>query len=72
MHLAYSALRPEGQQVSLTCTSARYKGYLAACQKHQKTIAAIQQYLPGWQPSFAENGGGVKLVCHAEFISASH
>lgn len=56
MHLAYSALRPEGKQVSLTRTSARYKGYLAACQKHQKTIAAIQQYLPGWQPALRRMG----------------
>ncbi|WP_345948260.1 MULTISPECIES: hypothetical protein [unclassified Mucilaginibacter] len=30
----------------------RYKGYKAACEKYQKEIASIQQYLPDWKPTF--------------------
>jgi hypothetical protein len=53
MHLAYSALRSTAKQPVNKKISARYKGYQAACQKHKDTIAAIQEYLPGWQPSFS-------------------
>jgi hypothetical protein len=49
MQLVYSALRHSGKKQN-SRASARYRGYLAACQKHRETIAAIQQYLPGWQP----------------------
>lgn len=60
MHLAYSAFNnlsieeqpgvkppPVKQKLRL-----RYKGYQAACQKYEQEIAAIQQYIPGWQPAF--------------------
>jgi hypothetical protein len=51
MHIAYSALRSTGKHPDSKTTSARYRGYAAACQKHQQTIAAIREYLPGWEPS---------------------
>lgn len=57
MHLAYSALRNTGKRPANKKAVDRYKGYLAACQKHQQTIAAIQEYLPGWQPSFSIGNG---------------
>ena len=61
MRLVYSALQntvgntraianlnvPASRRVKL-----RYRGYKAACQKYEQEIAAIQQYLPGWQPAF--------------------
>lgn len=50
MHLAYSAFRA-GKRSGKIQTSARYRGYLAACNKHQQTIAAIRQYIPGWEPA---------------------
>ncbi|MES2275493.1 MAG: hypothetical protein V4592_05695 [Bacteroidota bacterium] len=53
MHIAYSALRTTGKRPANKKTTARYRGYLAACQKHSSTIADIQQYLPGWQPPFS-------------------
>jgi len=46
MYIAYSAINKPGAK-----TSARLRGYQAACQKHKETIAAIRQYLPGWEPS---------------------
>lgn len=49
MYIAYSAFRSAKRSVR-TKTSARYRGYLAACDKHEQTIAAIRQYLPGWTP----------------------
>ena len=52
MHLAYSALSlPEKSNRY----KARYAGYRAACNKHRDTIAAIQKYMPGWQPGFNQN-----------------
>jgi hypothetical protein len=30
----------------------RLKAYRATCQKFNKEIAAIQQYLPGWAPAY--------------------
>ncbi|QKJ28492.1 hypothetical protein HQ865_01520 [Mucilaginibacter mali] len=52
MYIAYSALRTEEKDLNNNDAWARYQGYRAACQKHNETIAAIQKYLPGWQPSF--------------------
>ena len=61
MHLAYSAFR---DNIKLTNSNSieqlpttrrlklRYRGYLAACQKYEQEIAAIQRYLPDWQPAF--------------------
>jgi hypothetical protein len=51
MHLTYSALRRDAHQPDPE-TKARFRGYQAACKKHQQTIAAIRQYLPGWMPPF--------------------
>lgn len=50
MHIAYSAFQSANRSVKIQ-TSARYRGYLAACNKHQQTIAAIRQYMPGWEPA---------------------
>lgn len=49
MHIAYSALNNPGKQPS-TETAARFRGYLAARDKHAATIAAIKRYLPDWEP----------------------
>jgi len=51
MYIAYSAFRSDKRSVK-TKTSARYRGYLAACAKHEQTIAAIRQYMPDWTPAF--------------------
>jgi hypothetical protein len=52
MHLAYSALHNSGKRMANRQSTARWRGYLAACQKHQDTIAAIKQHLPDWEPPF--------------------
>lgn len=60
MHLAYSALQPkpdapkprQATQASPRKCRLRYRAYKAACKKYEHEIAAIQQYLPGWQPAF--------------------
>jgi len=51
MQIVYSALR-QTRETKNNRAAARYRGYLAACEKHRETIAAIQQYLPDWQPEF--------------------
>jgi hypothetical protein len=50
MQLVYSALRNSDKHNYRA--SARYRGYLAACEKHRETIAQIRQYLPDWEPEF--------------------
>lgn len=61
MRLVYSA--PQNTDSNLKATTGyskpisrrerlRYRGYQAACQKYEQEIAAIQQYIPGWQPAF--------------------
>ena len=57
MHLAYSALRNTKSSPVNPRATARYHGYLAACQKHKDTIAAIKQYLPDWEPPFGQAVG---------------
>lgn len=60
MHIAYSAFsvttKNERNIKKLPATNRkmrlRYKGYTTACEKYQIEIAAIQQYMPGWQPAF--------------------
>lgn len=52
MYIAYSAFRPEEKDQNNNDVLARYQGYQVACQKHNQTIAAIQKYIPGWQPAF--------------------
>jgi hypothetical protein len=58
MHLAYSALRSTGKRTANRKATSRYRGYQAACDKHKQTIAAIQQFMPGWQPPFYSNSNG--------------
>jgi hypothetical protein len=59
MYIAYSALRetdarPQKQTNEEILQHDTYalqlQGYLAACAKYSREIAAIQQYLPGWMP----------------------
>ncbi|RFZ85680.1 hypothetical protein DYU05_08810 [Mucilaginibacter terrenus] len=55
MHIVYSALRiaakaeRTNQQTEL---QLRINAYRLACEKYSEDIAAIQRYLPGWQPAF--------------------
>jgi hypothetical protein len=59
MHIAYSAFRVSAKKSA--CSNhhlALYQGYLAACEKHQETIAAIQEYLPGWRPALPADRSG--------------
>jgi hypothetical protein len=58
MHIAYSAIRDVNSQIPIKRPiaanphhSLRLKAYKATCQKYNKEIAAIQQYLPGWAPA---------------------
>ncbi|WP_146166570.1 hypothetical protein ABZR88_03335 [Mucilaginibacter yixingensis] len=46
MYIAYSAL----SQTQSSPQTERLDGYTVACLKHRDTIAAIQQYIPGWMP----------------------
>ena len=60
MHLAYSAISinknflPKGKQHTMPENELqlRYHGYQQACDKYNREIIAIQQYLPGWVPKF--------------------
>ncbi|WP_311953259.1 hypothetical protein [Mucilaginibacter terrae] len=59
MHLAYSALPASAHNQSQKASKSlsrkcriRYRAYKAACKKYEQEIAAIQQYMPGWQPAF--------------------
>lgn len=58
MHLAYSALRQPNRPSTQT---QRLEGYQAACLKHRDTIAAIQQYIPGWQPPLHQANAATSL-----------
>jgi hypothetical protein len=58
MHIAYSAIRGVNSQIIIKQPVAanpqhalRLKAYQETCQKFNKEIAAIQQYLPGWAPA---------------------
>ncbi|WP_295772842.1 hypothetical protein [uncultured Mucilaginibacter sp.] len=60
MHIAYSLFKNLNGSSKRNTTEneidevlkLRYKAYKAACIKHRQEIAAIQKYLPGWQPDF--------------------
>jgi hypothetical protein len=57
MHLAYSAIKNTDQQPiqpdQIEPESVlRFEAYLTVCEKYSREIAAIRQYLPGWQPPF--------------------
>jgi len=63
MYIAYSALQnplPGGQQqpelnqpeTPSNELQLRYHAYQTVCNKYRQEIAAIQQYIPGWQPKF--------------------
>jgi hypothetical protein len=62
MHIAYSAVSTiatnrsipaatQGEQPGVEIT-LRYQAYQSTCHKYRREIAAIQKYLPGWQPKF--------------------
>jgi hypothetical protein len=59
MYIAYSALQAVRQHNAPIQTESqnnelllRYQAYQSICQKYQREITAIQQYLPGWTPAF--------------------
>jgi hypothetical protein len=54
MHIAYSALHPEGNKTSRRGRRhhQRTTGYHQACKKYRLEIIAIQKYYPGWMPPF--------------------
>jgi hypothetical protein len=60
MYIAYSALQIISQQTETNTTEnnlqhellLRYQAYQTTCSKYTREIAAIQKYLPGWQPAF--------------------
>lgn len=59
MHIAYNALVPNNHQLPGPAAmtqqkhelAERYRAYQHVCNKYRHEIAAIQKYLPGWQPS---------------------
>ena len=59
MYIAYSALRNRNENptcqnttdYNLQINDPQLTGYMAACAKYRREIAAIQQYIPGWMPS---------------------
>jgi len=61
MHIAYSAISalphsPQGKQEPPEPGSElmlRYQAHVAACDKYSHEIAAIKQWLPGWEPKFS-------------------
>ena len=60
MHLAYSAIGTTNnpQQNGMQQyeheneTLLRYNAYQLTCEKYRREIAAIQKYIPGWEPKF--------------------
>jgi hypothetical protein len=62
MYIAYSALFPVpagATRPNLNKTETpddelliRYQAYRSICSKYQREIAAVQKYMPGWQPKF--------------------
>jgi len=62
MLLVHSAIRliaanhqtPKGEQESSAYNeiALRYHAYQTVCSKYSREIAAIQKYLPGWEPEF--------------------
>ncbi len=56
MYLAYSAFNitdngNRSEQLLNNDLTLRYQAYLTACQKHQREIAEIRKYFPGWTPN---------------------
>ncbi len=60
MYIAYSALQTIAQPTETKTTEnhftneliLRYQAYQTICSKYTREIAAIQKYLPDWQPAF--------------------
>jgi len=59
MYIAYSALQISTQQTETNNHETsnhelllRYHAYQTTCNKYSHEIAAIQKYIPNWQPSF--------------------
>jgi len=53
MHIVYNALKTQGRSGEKNnITHKKYKAYTEICNKYKHEIAAIQKYIPGWQPAF--------------------
>ena len=59
MYIAYSAIQKQNDHDQQNSTVSpnheqfiRYQAYIETCAKYSKEIAAIQQYIPGWTPTF--------------------
>jgi len=62
MYIAYSVMQcpssgaahfteADENQTLITNQQLRYRAYQDICHKYRHEIAAIQKYLPGWQPA---------------------
>lgn len=66
MYIAYSVLRSQtsapanyaetelNQTLNAGLLQQRYQAYNDVCHKYRHEIAAIQKYLPGWQPALPQ------------------
>ncbi len=54
MYIAYSALRSAAHPFNKNDENLRQKqeNYARVCSKYKSEIAAIQKYIPNWQPKF--------------------
>ena len=54
MQLVYSALKTTHSPTRKieTPIETKYKAYETTCNKYAHEIAAIQKYIPNWQPKF--------------------
>jgi hypothetical protein len=53
MHIVYNAVKThEHTRGKSNAIQKKYKVYTEVCNKYAHEIAAIQKYMPGWQPAF--------------------
>jgi hypothetical protein len=53
MHIAYNAIKTKEHTKEKSNTiQKKYQAYTQICAKYANEIAAIQKYIPGWQPTF--------------------
>lgn len=53
MHIVYNALKTQEHiKEKNDAMQKKYKAYIEVCNKYTHEIAAIQKYIPGWQPPF--------------------
>ena len=53
MQLVHSALKPTNQSKNTTENILiKHKAYETTCKKYEHEIAAIQKYIPNWEPKF--------------------